>query len=159
MAPVRDRRTAEVGDDVTLYHGVTLGGTSWSPGNAIRPWEDRSCRRRRENFGPITVGRGTRVGANSVVIESTPPEVTVVGSGAWCARNSPSPRVGRIDLDHHLMPDPVARQFGRLDRSSSQASSPICRSGCATAAVPHGTTRGGGAGPRAGSRLERGFST
>ncbi len=87
--------TAEVGDDVTLYHGVTLGGTSWSPGKRHPTLEDRVVvGAGAKILGPITVGRGTRVGANSVVIESTPPKVTVVGIPAafrrgWCGRNSP----------------------------------------------------------------------
>jgi len=70
-------------------------------------------------LGPITVGRGTRVGANSVVIESTPPEVTVVGIPARVVRPELTHRrvVGRIDLDHHLMPDPVGEAISvMLDR-------------------------------------------
>jgi serine O-acetyltransferase len=60
-------------------------------------------------LGPITVGAGSRVGANSVVIDSTPPDVTVVGIPARVVRPQLGHRrvVGRIDLDHHLMPDPV----------------------------------------------------
>jgi len=102
--------TAEIGDDVTLYHGVTLGGTSWSPGKRHPTLEDRVVvGAGAKILGPITVGAGSRVGANSVVIESTPPEVTVVGVPARVVRPQLSHRrvVGRIDLDHHLMPDPV----------------------------------------------------
>lgn len=102
--------TAEVGDDVTLYHGVTLGGTSWSPGKRHPTLEDRVVvGAGAKILGPITVGAGSRVGANSVVIESTPPDVTVVGIPARVVRPQLSHRrvVGRIDLDHHLMPDPV----------------------------------------------------
>lgn len=102
--------TAEIGDDVTLYHGVTLGGTSWYPGKRHPTLEDRVVvGAGAKILGPITVGAGSRVGANSVVIESTPPEVTVVGIPARVVRPQLSHRrvVGRIDLDHHLMPDPV----------------------------------------------------
>jgi serine O-acetyltransferase len=102
--------TAEVGDDVTLYHGVTLGGTSWSPGKRHPTLEDRVVvGAGAKILGPITVGAGSRIGANSVVIESTPPEVTVVGIPARVVRPQLSHRrvVGKIDLDHHLMPDPV----------------------------------------------------
>ena len=112
--------TAEVGDDVTLYHGVTLGGTSWSPGKRHPTLEDRVVvGAGAKILGPITVGRGTRVGANSVVIESTPPEVTVVGIPARVVRPELTHRrvVGRIDLDHHLMPDPVGEAISvMLDR-------------------------------------------
>lgn len=102
--------TAEVGDDVTLYHGVTLGGTSWSPGKRHPTLEDRVVvGAGAKILGPITVGAGSRVGANSVVIENTPPDVTVVGIPARVVRPQLSHRrvVGKIDLDHHLMPDPV----------------------------------------------------
>jgi len=103
--------TAEIGDDVTIYHGVTLGGTSWSPGKRHPTLEDRVVvGAGAKILGPITIGRGTRVGANSVVIEGTPPDVTVVGIPARVVRPERGHRrvVGHIDLDHHLMPDPVA---------------------------------------------------
>jgi serine O-acetyltransferase len=102
--------TAEVGDDVTLYHGVTLGGVSWSPGKRHPTLEDRVVvGAGAKILGPIIVGCGSRVGANSVVIESTPPEVTVVGIPARVVRPQRGHRrgLGHIDLDHHLMPDPV----------------------------------------------------
>ncbi|ULK99522.1 serine O-acetyltransferase [Bradyrhizobium sp. I71] len=102
--------TAEIGDDVTLYHGVTLGGTSWFPGKRHPTLEDRVVvGAGAKILGPITVGAGSRVGANSVVIDSTPPDVTVVGIPARVVRPQLGHRrvVGRIDLDHHLMPDPV----------------------------------------------------
>lgn len=102
--------TAEVGDDVTLYHGVTLGGTSWSPGKRHPTLEAGVVvGAGAKILGPITVGAGSRVGANSVVIENTPPDVTVVGIPARVVRPQLSHRrvVGKIDLDHHLMPDPV----------------------------------------------------
>jgi serine O-acetyltransferase len=70
-------------------------------------------------LGPITIGRRTRVGANSVVIQATPPDVTVVGIPARVVRPEFSHRrtVGRIDLDHHLMPDPVGEALSvMLDR-------------------------------------------
>ena len=102
--------TAEIGNDVTLYHGVTLGGVSWSPGKRHPTLEDGVVvGAGAKILGPITVGSGARVGANSVVIESTPPDVTVVGVPAKVVRPQRSHRrfVGHIDLDHHLMPDPV----------------------------------------------------
>jgi serine O-acetyltransferase len=112
--------TAEIGDDVTLYHGVTLGGTTWSPGKRHPTLEDGVVvGAGAKILGPITVGRGTRVGANSVVIERTPPDVTVVGIPARVVRPQ-TPRlgmVGRINLDHHLMPDPVGEAIAVvLDR-------------------------------------------
>ena len=112
--------TAEIGDDVTLYHGVTLGGTSWSPGKRHPTLEDGVIvGAGAKILGPIIVGRGTRVGANSVVIDGTPPDVTVVGIPAKVVRPESVQRrvVGRIDLDHHLMPDPVGEAIAIvLDR-------------------------------------------
>jgi serine O-acetyltransferase len=103
--------TAEIGDDVTLYHGVTLGGTSWSPGKRHPTLENGVVvGAGAKILGPITIGRGTRVGANSVVIEATPPEVTVIGIPAkvvYRERDGAKKTVGRINLDHHLIPDPV----------------------------------------------------
>jgi serine O-acetyltransferase len=102
--------TAEVGDDVTIYHGVTLGGTSWSPGKRHPTLEDGVVvGAGAKILGPISVGRGGRVGANSVVIETTPPDVTVVGVPAKIVLRGEGRRkvVGRVNLDHHQMPDPV----------------------------------------------------
>lgn len=104
--------TAQIGNDVTLYHGVTLGGTSWSPGKRHPTLEDDVIvGAGAKILGPITIGRGTRVGANSVVVGDTPPGVTVVGIPAKVVRPESSRRrlAGRIDLDHHLMPDPVGQ--------------------------------------------------
>ncbi len=112
--------TAEIGDDVTLYHGVTLGGTSWSPGKRHPTLEDGVVvGAGAKILGPITIGKGTRVGANSVVIEATPPDVTVVGIPAKVVQPDLERRryIGRINLDHHLMPDPVSEAIAVvLDR-------------------------------------------
>lgn len=110
--------TAVVGDDVTLYHGVTLGGVSWKPGKRHPTLEDNvlvGCGAK--ILGPITVGRGSRIGANSVVIEDIPPDVTVVGIPGRIVRDVRERRRlagGRIDLEHHLMPDPVGDAIGSL---------------------------------------------
>lgn len=112
--------TAEIGDDVTLYHGVTLGGTSWSPGKRHPTLESGVVvGAGAKILGPITIGRGTRVGANSVVIQDTPPDVTVVGIPAKVVRPELTHHrvIGHIDLDHHLMPDPVGEAIAlMLDR-------------------------------------------
>ncbi|CCB66844.1 MULTISPECIES: serine O-acetyltransferase [unclassified Hyphomicrobium] len=112
--------TAEVGDDVTLYHGVTLGGTSWSAGKRHPTLEDGVVvGAGAKILGPITIGRGARVGANSVVIDTTPPGVTVVGIPAKIVYRGGERRkmIGRINLDHHQMPDPVGEAIAIvLDR-------------------------------------------
>lgn len=113
--------TAEVGDDVTLYHGVTLGGTSWTAGKRHPTLRDGVLvGAGAKILGPITVGAGCRVGANSVVIEDVPPAMTVVGIPGRVVKPTSDRRKlgdGRIDLEHHLMPDPVGEAIvSLLDR-------------------------------------------
>ena len=104
--------TAEVGDDVTLYHGVTLGGVSWNPGKRHPTLCDGVVvGAGAKVLGPITVGRGARVGANSVVINDVPETMTVVGIPGRVVLPASQRRITQqgIDLDHHLMPDPVGK--------------------------------------------------
>jgi serine O-acetyltransferase len=109
--------TAEIGDDVTMYHGVTLGGTSWSPGRRHPTIESGvliGCGAK--ILGAIKVGAGARVGANSVVVEDVPPGMTVVGVPGKIVRNPLDRRAedGRINLDHHFIPDPVGEVLNVL---------------------------------------------
>ena len=109
--------TAEIGNDVTLYHGVTLGGTTWEPGKRHPTLEDGvlvGCGAK--ILGPITVGTGARIGANSVVVDPVPPAMTVIGIPGRVVRDPKDRRriSGRIDLDHHLMPDPVGEAIAEL---------------------------------------------
>lgn len=110
--------TAVVGNDVTLYHGVTLGGTSWSPGKRHPTVGDRVLvGAGAKILGPITVEAGARIGANSVVIEDVPPNSTVVGIPGRVVRSAAERRTlegGRIDLEHHEMPDPVGDALSYL---------------------------------------------
>ncbi len=109
--------TAEVGDDVTLYHGVTLGGTSWSPGKRHPTIEDGVLvGAGAKILGPITVGKGARIGADSVVIEAVPPGMTVIGIPGKVVRTLRKRHAsdGRINLEHHLMPDPVGDAIAAL---------------------------------------------
>ncbi len=72
--------TAEIGDDVTLYQGVTLGGVSLEPGKRHPTLEDEVVvGAGAAVLGPIRVGRGARVGSNAVVLRDVPPGATVVG--------------------------------------------------------------------------------
>ena len=72
--------TAEVGDDVTLYHGVTLGGTSWKAGKR-HPTLDKGVvvGAGAKVLGPITIGENAKVGSNSVVVKDIPAGATAVG--------------------------------------------------------------------------------
>lgn len=72
--------TAVVGDDCTLYHGVTLGGTSWNKGKRHPTLgRDVVVGAGAKVLGPIEIGDGARIGSNSVVVKSVAPETTVVG--------------------------------------------------------------------------------
>ena len=72
--------TAQVGDDVTLYHGVTLGGTSWNKGKR-HPTLGKGVviGAGAKVLGPITVGDGAKIGCNAVVVKDVPANATVVG--------------------------------------------------------------------------------
>ena len=72
--------TAEIGDDVTMYHGVTLGGTSWNKGKR-HPTLGKGVviGAGAKILGPITVGERAKIGCNAVVVKDVPPGATVVG--------------------------------------------------------------------------------
>jgi serine O-acetyltransferase len=72
--------TAEIGDDCSIYHGVTLGGTTWNKGKR-HPTLQRGVivGAGAKVLGPITVGEGARIGSNAVVVKDVPPGATVVG--------------------------------------------------------------------------------
>lgn len=75
--------TAVIGDDVTLYHGVTLGGTSWNKGRRHPTLEDRVVvGAGAKVLGPITIGAGAKVGSNAVVVKDVPAGATAVGNPA-----------------------------------------------------------------------------
>ncbi|MBL8521043.1 MAG: serine O-acetyltransferase [Betaproteobacteria bacterium] len=72
--------TAVIGDDCTLYHGVTLGGVSWNQGKRHPTLGNNvTVGAGAKILGPFTVGEGARVGSNSVVVKEVPPGATVVG--------------------------------------------------------------------------------
>lgn len=108
--------TAEVGRDVTLFHGVTLGGVTGRQGKRHPTLGDRVVvGAGAKVLGPVRIGSDVRVGANSVVVSDAPSGVTLVGMPARIVRREPR-RDGalRIDLDHHQMPDPVGRALALL---------------------------------------------
>jgi serine O-acetyltransferase len=105
--------TAEIGDDVTLYHGVTLGGTSLEPGKRHPTIGDNVViGSGAQVLGPITVHEGARIGANAVVLKDVPAGVTMVGIPA----KPVLPRTGSETPEFHAygtpsadLPDPVAK--------------------------------------------------
>ncbi len=109
--------TAEIGDGVTLYHGVTLGGTTWSKGKRHPTLGDGVVvGAGAKILGAILIGERVRVGANSVVVKDVPADRTVVGiPGRVVVRLD---AVGEnplgMNLDHHLIPDPVGKAIACL---------------------------------------------
>src|SRR5271154_3236978 len=106
--------TADIGDDVTLYQGVTLGGTGFAPGSGPRPGrETATIGSGAKLLGPITIGHGAKIGANSVVITDVPPHSTVVGNPGHPVRVD-GRRVEGPDADWIHLPDPIAEAIQAL---------------------------------------------
>src|SRR5215217_3144537 len=100
--------TAEIGDNVTLYQGVTLGGTGFATGKRHPTVQDNvTIGSGAKLLGPITVGHGAKIGANSVVITDVPPNCTVVGNPGHVVRVD-GRRIEGPDADWIHLPDPVA---------------------------------------------------
>jgi serine O-acetyltransferase len=110
--------TAEIGDDVTLYQGVSLAGTSLEKGKRHPTLEDWVLvGAGAAVLGPITVGRHSRIGAGSVVVNPVPAHSTVVGiPGKVVKEGGKHQPSGRpiIDLDHANLPDPLSRALTTL---------------------------------------------
>jgi serine O-acetyltransferase len=100
--------TAEIGTDVTLYQGVTLGGTGFATGKRHPTVEDNvTIGSGAKLLGPITIGHGAKIGANTVVIHDVPPHSTVVGNPGHPVRVE-GRRPEGPDADWIHLPDPVA---------------------------------------------------
>ena len=100
--------TAEIGNDVTLYQGVTLGGTGFASGKRHPTVQDNvTIGSGAKLLGPITIGHGAKIGANSVVITDVPPNSTVVGNPGHPVRVD-GRRVEGPDADWIHLPDPIA---------------------------------------------------
>ncbi len=100
--------TAEIGNDVTLYQGVTLGGTGFATGKRHPTVQDNvTVGSGAKMLGPITIGHGAKIGANSVVIHDVPPNSTVVGNPGHPVRIE-GRRPEGPDADWIHLPDPVA---------------------------------------------------
>ncbi|HHX87204.1 MAG TPA: serine acetyltransferase, partial [Firmicutes bacterium] len=106
--------TAELGDNVTLYQGVTLGGTGKEKGKR-HPTLGHNVvvGTGAKVLGPIEIGSGARIGAGSVVLKSVPPGATVVGIPGRVVVHK-GERIPSINLNHTDLPDPVAEMLERL---------------------------------------------
>jgi len=135
--------TAEIGDNVTLYQGVTLGGTGFQAGKRHPTIEKNvTIGSGAKLLGPITVGHGSKIGANSVVIHDVPPHSTVVGNPGHPVRVD-GRRPEGPDADWIHLPDPIAD-----DAQSSRASDRRARAraqcrGCGKPPLRHQAARSG----------------
>jgi serine O-acetyltransferase len=106
--------TTEIGDRVTLYQGVTLGGTGFARGKRHPTLDDDvTVGSGAKLLGPVTVGRNAKVGANTVVIEDVPAHTTVVGNPGHPVRVEGHPVEGP-DSDWIHLPDPIAEAMKEL---------------------------------------------
>jgi len=118
--------TAEIAEDCTLYHGVTLGGTSWNKGKR-HPTLERGVviGAGAKVLGPITIGEGARIGSNAVVVKDVPPGATATGIPARIllseADKSREEKAAKLGFSAYAVTrddDPVAKAIqGLLDHS------------------------------------------
>ena len=106
--------TAEIGDDVVIYQGVTLGGTGKDKGKRHPTIQDRvMISSGAKILGPFTVGHDSKIGSNSVVLKEVPPHSTVVGVPGRVVKQGD---VRIADMDQIKLPDPILEEFRRLNR-------------------------------------------
>ncbi len=113
--------TAEIGNDVTLYHGVTMGGVSLEKGKRHPTLGDRVVvGAGAKVLGAIEIGAGSRVGANAVVVRPVPPDSVVVGIPGQIVRRTRTQDAEIPDLHHDRLPDTLGEALrqvmARLDR-------------------------------------------
>ncbi|MBF0158535.1 MAG: serine O-acetyltransferase [Magnetococcales bacterium] len=128
--------TTEIGHDVTLYHGVTLGGTSWNKGKRHPTLEEGVIvGAGAKILGPVTIGHHARVGSNAVVVRDVPANTTVVGIPGRVLMGRPATDDSSAFLSYgqsDAMPDPVAKavtcmldRIHQMDRRLQQLEHPL----------------------------------
>ena len=106
--------TTVIGDNVTLYQGVTLGGTGKEQGKRHPTLEDNvMVSAGAKILGSFTIGENSKIGAGSVVLEEVPPNCTVVGVPGRIVRMGDK-KVPRLDMDQVHLPDPVLNDIRKL---------------------------------------------
>ncbi|NCB04921.1 MAG: serine O-acetyltransferase [Clostridia bacterium] len=107
--------TTIIGDDVTIYQGVTLGGTGKDVGKR-HPTIGNGCTigAGAKVLGPITIGDNSKVGAGAIVLRDVPENCTVVGNPGRIVQKKTQPRKGEVDLDQVNLPDPMLERMEAL---------------------------------------------
>lgn len=110
--------TCEIGDNVTIYQGVTLGGTGKEKGKRHPTIKDNALiATGAKVLGSITIGENSKIGAGSVVLKDVPDHSTVVGiPGRVVVQNGEKLRK---DLDHHKLPDPISEVLKEMREEMS----------------------------------------
>lgn len=112
--------TCEIGDNVTIFQGVTLGGTGKEKGKRHPTVEDEVLISAGAMvLGSMRIGRCSRIGAGSVVLQEVPPNSTVVGVPGRVVRRD-GERVSNDDLDHCNLPDPVADKLRFMEQEMNE---------------------------------------
>lgn len=112
--------TAVVGDNVTMYQGVTLGGTGKETGKRHPTIGDNvMISAGAKIIGSFTVGENSKIGAGSVVIEEVPPNCTVVGVPGRIVKRD-NMKIPRSDMDQCHLPDPVQEDINILKKENSE---------------------------------------
>lgn len=112
--------TTIIGDNVTLYQGVTLGGTGKETGKRHPTLEDNvMVSAGAKVIGSFTVGKNSKIGAGSVVIEEVPPNCTVVGVPGHIVKQN-NVKVTTSDMDQIHLPDPVQEDIKVLQQENSE---------------------------------------
>ena len=112
--------TAELGDNITLYQGVTLGGTGKEQGKRHPTLKDNvMVSAGAKVIGSFTIGENSKIGAGSVVLEEVPPNCTVVGVPGRIVKMD-NKKVPRSDMDQIHLPDPVQEDIKVLQQENSE---------------------------------------
>lgn len=110
--------TTEIGNNVTLYQGVTLGGTGKEQGKRHPTLRDNvMVSAGAKILGSFTIGENSKIGAGSVVLEEVPPNCTVVGVPGRVVKMGEQ-RIPRVDMDQVHLPDPISNDIQELQKDN-----------------------------------------
>ena len=117
--------TAELGDNITLYQGVTLGGTGKEQGKRHPTLKDNvMVSAGAKVLGSFTIGENSKIGAGSVVLKEVPPNCTVVGVPGRVVKMGDQ-RIPRMDMDQIHLPDPISNDIRELQADNLRLHSRI----------------------------------
>ena len=110
--------TAELGDNITLYQGVTLGGTGKEQGKRHPTLEDNvMVSAGAKVLGSFTIGENSKIGAGSVVLKEVPPNCTVVGVPGRVVKMNDE-KIPRLDMYQVHLPDPIENDIRALQEDN-----------------------------------------